>query len=103
MTQYRYELGIFLCYAVVAVTCAACAVADLLGRFKSGNRVNSILLGRPQFFFYLIIISTGLLTLFASEALEKTNILSTSSTNLPLALVYAAGIAFAAFIGLRTS
>lgn len=93
----------FLCYAVVAITCVGCAVADLVGRFKSGNRLSSILIGVPQSFFYSLNIGAGLFALFGSEALESTTIIATALSNLPKAIVEASGLALATFISLRTT
>jgi hypothetical protein len=103
MSQYCFVGDTFFCYFAVAVTCAGCAVADLVGRFKSGNRIDSILWGWPQGTFYILIVGAGLFALFASEALGSTHIIGTANSNISLAIVQASGLALATFIGLRTT
>jgi len=103
MSQHCLVGYAFLCYAAVAVTCAGCAVADLIGRFKSGNRISSIVWGKPQGFFYMLNMGAGLLALFGSEALSSTQIIAEASSNLSLAIVKASGLAVATFVSLRTT
>ena len=103
MSQYCLIGSAALCYVTVAVTTAGCAVAYLVGRFKSGNSIHSILFGGPQYVFYTLNIGAGLFTLFASEALGSSHITEKVVSNLSLAIVQASGLAFATFIGLRTT
>lgn len=103
MSQYCLIGSAVLCYVTVAVTTTGCAVAYLVGRFKSGNSIHSILLGGPQYVFYTINIGAGLFTLFASEALGSSHITEKVVSDLSLAIVQSSALAFATFIGLRTT
>ena len=103
MSLCGYFDEVTLCYIAVALTCVGCAAADLVGRFKSGNRIKSILWGKPQCSFYLLNAGAGLFALFSSEALGTTQIFSATPLNLSLAIVKSAGIALATFISLRTT
>ena len=103
MSQYYFIWNVFFCYAAVAVTCAGCAIAHLLIRFKSSNPASKIMIGEPQSIFYLLNIGAGLLVLFGSEAMGSTEITKTALTNLSLAIVKASLLAVATFISLRAT
>ena len=92
-----------LCYIAAALTCAGCAAADLVGRFKSGNQIKSILWGKPQCSFYLLNACAGLFALFSSEALGTTQIFSAALSSLPLAITKSVGVAVATFLSLRVT
>ena len=70
-----------LCYIAAALTCTGAAAADIVGRFKSGNRIKSIMWGMPQCSFYLLNACAGLFALFSSEALGVTQIFSAALSN----------------------
>lgn len=92
-----------LCYIAAALTCTGAAAADIVGRFKSGNRIKSIMWGMPQCSFYLLNACAGLFALFSSEALGATQIFSAALSNLPLAITKSVGIAVATFLSLRVT
>ena len=75
----------------------------LVARFKSGNSIDSILIGKHQFIFYVLNICAGIFSFFSSETLGSTKIIEASSSNLALALLKASGVALAAFIGFRST
>ncbi|PCJ20778.1 MAG: hypothetical protein COA96_15730 [SAR86 cluster bacterium] len=103
MTWEWIDWPTIICYLLVLITCTGLACADLLGRFKSGNSIRSILNGTPQTLFYILSSGAGSITFFGSETLEYTQIILTTSENISLGVVQSVLFSVATYVALRTT
>ncbi|MDP2878251.1 MAG: hypothetical protein Q8N74_01810 [Sulfuricella sp.] len=79
------------------------AVVELLSRYGKGNKPEWVLWGYPQGIYYAINGLAAGIGLFASEALQKTNIVALFATSPGLAMLQASLVGFAAMFALRSS
>lgn len=91
------------CYGCAATVGIATAAIELLSRYGKGNKTKWVLIGPAQAVYYLINGLTAAAGLFASEALDKTQLLSLYESKPNVALLQAAGIGLAAMFALRSS
>jgi len=93
-------LACYLCAAAVGIITA---IIELLSRYGKGNQPAWVLWGPAQWLYYGINGVTAAAGLFASEALDKTQIVDAFRTKPALAILQAAGIGLAAMFALRSS
>lgn len=94
---------IVVCFSVAATVGLLVAIVELLSRYGAGNRPEWILLGKPQYLFFVINALAAMVGLFVSEAMGQTMIVSAFSQGASLSIIKTVGVAMAAMFALRSS
>lgn len=90
----------YICVAAVGILIA---VAELLSRYGMGNNPTWILVGKPQFLYYLVNALAGVVALFFSETLNYSEVVKTFASDPALAVILALKVGAISMLGLRSS
>jgi hypothetical protein len=106
MIEFCLAPSPFIAYLMVSLSCLFCAIVQLFTQFKSTNKVNDILFGKPQLFFYLMYIGASILIFYISEVKGLTTVIENGKSNFPLmvaeSILIGAGLFFAMKFNIKT-
>ena len=95
--------SVILCYGGAVFAGVAVALIELLSRFGPGNHPSWVLVGIPQIAYFALNACVAGMSLFSSEALGQSDVVSLFATAPPLAVLKAAGVGVLGMFALRSS